>query len=256
MVRALVRSRADRLVANSMAVAQNMVGMRHADWVDVVPNAVDATFFEERRAPAEARRHLGLPETGLLLGVPGTLRPMKGHPFLFDALGVMAPRFAALTVVVTGGGDPPYEAELRRRAERVGGGHVQIRFLGPVDDMPAFYRACDAVCIPSRAEPFGRTVIEAFAVGAPVVASAVGGILEIVEDGETGLLAPYGDIATLATQLGRLLEDASLRDRLRVRARDDAYANYRSEVYKARLNRIAAETARHVAEVAAGSVTL
>ena len=63
----------------------------------------------------------------------------------------------------------------------------RIHFVGWVEDMPAFYRACDMVCIPSRAEPFGRTAIEAFAVGTPVVATAVGGLQEIVEDERTGL---------------------------------------------------------------------
>src|SRR5690606_9152373 len=91
---------------------------------------------------------------------------------------------------------------------------AHVRFLGTVDQMPAFYRACDVVCIPSSSEPFGRTVIEAFATGTPVVATAVGGIPEIVAHGETGLLVTYGDKASLAEAIGQVLVDENLRGRL------------------------------------------
>ena len=101
--------------------------------------------------------------------------------------------------------------------------------------MPSFYRACDLACIPSRAEPFGRTVIEAFAAGVPVIATAVGGIAETVDDEETGLLVPYGNDQLLTDALERLTADDALRERIRTRARTVARKEYHERVYKQRI---------------------
>jgi glycosyltransferase involved in cell wall biosynthesis len=98
--------------------------------------------------------------------------------------------------------------------------------------MPAFYRACDLVCIPSRAESFGRTAIEAFAAETPVVATAVGGLQEIVTDGETGLLVEYGETEELAEAMGRLLERPDLREEMAERARQVGEMKYHERVYK------------------------
>lgn len=237
-VRACIRTRATRLVVNSEAVARNMLGPS-ASPVDVVPNAVNASFFEHTGDQQTARRKLGLPEQGTLLGVPGTLRPMKGHPFFFNALRDLGD--ADLVVAVTGGGTSAYTQELKALTERLGVA-AQVRFMGYVEDMRSFYRACDLVCIPSVAEPFGRTVIEAFAAGTPVVATAVGGIRETVVDGHTGMLVAYGDTKALANRLRQVVEDAALRETLRANALAKATEAYHESVYKARICRIAAET--------------
>jgi glycosyltransferase involved in cell wall biosynthesis len=101
--------------------------------------------------------------------------------------------------------------------------------------MPAFYRACDLACIPSRAEPFGRTAIEAFAVGTPVVASTVGGLQEILTDGETGVLVPYGDETALADSLRRLLASPDLRQKICTNARREAEEKYHEHKYEERV---------------------
>jgi glycosyltransferase involved in cell wall biosynthesis len=107
--------------------------------------------------------------------------------------------------------------------------------LGWVEDMPAFYRACDLVCIPSRAEPFGRTAIEAFAVGTPVVATEVGGLQETVTDGGTGLLVQYGNEESLAIAIVRLLESTGLRRQFAEAARHAAKEKYAEHDYKKRV---------------------
>jgi glycosyltransferase involved in cell wall biosynthesis len=111
----------------------------------------------------------------------------------------------------------------------------QVRFLGVVQAMPQLYRACDVVCIPSVAEPFGRTAIEAFAVGTPVAASAVGGLRETIEHEETGLLVEYGDVAGLSRALWRLLDDASLRHRLAFAAAAVAASRYSAQRHQTAL---------------------
>jgi D-inositol-3-phosphate glycosyltransferase len=105
--------------------------------------------------------------------------------------------------------------------------------------MPAFYRACDIVCIPSVAESFGRTVIEAFACGTPVVATAVGGIREIVTHEQTGLLVDYGDEKNLAEAVRLMLERDRLRNEVKANARRRAEALYAEGCYQQRLVGIA-----------------
>jgi glycosyltransferase involved in cell wall biosynthesis len=95
--------------------------------------------------------------------------------------------------------------------------------------------------VPSRAEPFGRVVIEAFAAGVPVVGSAVGGIRETVRHEQTGLLVPYGDDEQLAQAILRLLGDVRLRERLVAEARRQAEAEYRQDVYQDTIAAIAEE---------------
>ncbi|QXD16186.1 glycosyltransferase family 4 protein [Rhodocaloribacter litoris] len=240
LVRRIIARLPDRLVAPSRAIAENLLGAA-AEQVTLVPNAAGRRFFEEERTRGEARRVLRLPENGLILGVPGTLRPMKGHTFFFEAVASLAARYPSLTLAITGHGAEAYEQALQARVQELGLAG-RTRFLGSIANMPAFYRACDVVCVPSRAEPFGRTVIEAMAVGTPVVATAVGGIREIVRHEETGLLVPYGDHTALASALDRLLGDADLRARLVEAARRDACERFHERVYQTRLGDLVSQT--------------
>jgi glycosyltransferase involved in cell wall biosynthesis len=230
LVRHVIVRLADRLVAPSRVIAENLLGPR-AECVTVAPNAAEARFFEETRTPAEARRSLGLPEAELLVGVPGTLRPVKGHAFFFDAVPPLVEAFPSLCLAVTGDGSEAYVHEIRTRVQSLGLSD-RTRFLGSVTDMPAFYRACDVVCVSSRSESFGRTVIEAMAVGTPVVATAVGGIREIVRDGETGLLVPYGDRAALTEAIHQMLLRPELREKVARAAREDARGRFHERKYQ------------------------
>jgi glycosyltransferase involved in cell wall biosynthesis len=231
-----VRHCTDRVVANSEATARNLLG-RWAEEATVIPNAVGAAFFEEARNRREARAMFDLPPDVPIVGVPGTLRPMKGHMFFFEAVAPVLRERPELQVAVTGGGDEEFVARLEEWL-RGQGVRDQVELLGWVEDMPVFYRACDLVCVPSRAEPFGRTAIEAFATGTPVVATAVGGLEGIVTDGETGLLVPYGDEEALAGAVRRLLDAPDLRQTIAKNAYVDGEEKYHERVYKDRIRSI------------------
>jgi len=236
------RGLADRVVVNSSAVAANLLGATGSCGAVVVPNAVEANFFTPPSAAA-ARVDLGLSLEDTVIGVPGSLRPMKGHPFFFRAVAPILRSRADLVVAVSGTGEAPYVREVRALCEELGLTD-RVRFLGDQPDMRSFYAACDVVCVPSVAEPFGRTVIEAFAAGVPIVATEVGGIPETLEHGRTGLLVPYGDEAALRDALTRLLDDGSLRQRLADAAQDRAAAEFPASRYKARLRDVVEEARR------------
>lgn len=215
------------VVANSNAVLENVLGEAGHRKGRVIYNAVDARFLDESRSRDEARRIFGLPPAAAVVGIPGTLRPMKGHAHAFRALAPLIHAGSVDAVLVSGDGNPGHRERLDRELARLGI-TGSVHFTGSIRDMPAFFRAIDVACVPSRSEPFGRVIIEAQAVGCPVVASAVGGIIEATDQGETALLSPPEDEELLREHVRRSLDggdDVSLRvarARLRVETVFDA----------------------------------
>ncbi len=199
-VRRCLQSLAERVVVISRAVWENVVGSSCQGKTVLIPNAVEDRFFELDLTQAEARQQLGLPLDRLIIGVPGTLRPVKGHEFFLEALPGVVAAVPDVLAAITGDGDPGYRQKLQAHVNASGlASHVN--FLGTVADMATFYRACDVVCIPSRSESFGRTAVEAMAVGTPVVATRVGGLAETITHGETGFLVEYGETDELTRAL-------------------------------------------------------
>ena len=238
LVRYLISHFSSQIICNSHAVAQNLLGPRLANKAEVIPNAVHDAFFKNSASQREARKILGLPLTGKLIGVPGTLRPMKGHPFFFKAAAQLVEQFPDLRIAITGSGEKVYVESLKKIVSEYSI-EESVMFLGSINEMPSFYRACDVVCIPSRGEPFGRVVIEAFASGVPVIATAVGGILENIDHNADGVLVSYGDTSGLATAMGDLIKDQALGERLSRTALEKAKRQYHENAYKENLCRIA-----------------
>ena len=153
--------------------------------------------------PAAERVRLGAPE-GLLALYVGILSERKGADVFAAGLELAAP--AGWYGVMLGEGP---------LAERIAALHPSVRLMppAPTAEVAAWMRTADVVVVPSRREPLGLAAVEALACGTPVVASKVGGLREVVRDGENGLLIPADDPGALAEALRRLL-DAALRARL------------------------------------------
>jgi glycosyltransferase involved in cell wall biosynthesis len=173
--------------------------------VSVLPNpAPDIPPLPSRD---ELRVELGM--DGDTLVFAGRLGPQK-------ALGVALGALADLPdVVLVVAGDGPERAAAEARAGELGVGG-RARFLGsvPRDTVLRLFRAADASLLPSAWENFPHTVVESLAVGCPVIATAVGGVPEVVRDGENGLLVAPNDSAALAAAISRFFADAELRARL------------------------------------------
>jgi glycosyltransferase involved in cell wall biosynthesis len=151
------------------------------------------------------------------IGTAARLEFVKGLPFLFQAAGALQGRHPDLRIEVAGSGS--CEPRLRLLASRLGLAE-SISFLGWRQDVDALHRRWQVFAQPSIHEGFGLAALEAMASGLPVVASATGGLPELVEDGVTGFVVPVGDVDALADRLGRLLEDEELRVRMGQAARD------------------------------------
>ena len=166
----------------------------------------------------------GTPSAGSLLSVAAVI-PGKGHDVLLDALAPLAGLRWQSTCVGSLERDPAFVERLRRRV-REGGMESRVRFAGPQveADLTRSYAAADVLVLPSRAESYGMVITEALARGLPVVAAHVGGVPEALGHGadgtRPGLLVPADDPAALRDALRSWLEDAGLRRRLRVAARE------------------------------------
>jgi glycosyltransferase involved in cell wall biosynthesis len=202
--------------------------------VSVLPNAAPAVA--ELRPRSELRNELGF--DGPTLGFAGRLTTAKALDVAFQALA----RVPDVSLAVAG--DGPDRAALERRAHGLGL-NGRVAFLGaqPRERVLELFRAADASLLSSSWENFPHTVVEALAAGTPVIATAVGGIPEVVRDGENGLLVPAGDPDALAEAIRRYFADPELRERLQAQAAPSV-AEYDSELLLAQIEARLAEAAR------------
>ncbi|MCK6449556.1 MAG: glycosyltransferase [Alphaproteobacteria bacterium] len=193
--------RCDHLVGNTEDIVEHIVA---AGWprerAHYLPNFVDA-------APAAEpvpRAAFGTPGQAAVLLALGRLHVNKGFDVLLRALATLPDAVLWLA------GAGPEEAALKRLAHELGLGE-RVRFLGWRDDVAALFAAADVFVCPSRHEPLGNVVIEAWAHGVPVVAAAAQGPAALVRGGVSGLLVPVDDAPALAAAISRALGDADLR---------------------------------------------
>jgi glycosyltransferase involved in cell wall biosynthesis len=142
-------------------------------------------------------------EAGRLVCV-GRLIPIKGHEVLFRAFAEARAELPSLQLDLAGAG--PLEPELRAQAVALGVGEA-VRFLGAVTPIGPVYESAAVTIVPSLGEGFGMVALEAMERGRPVIASAVGGLPEILTDGETGLVVPPGDASALSDAIVALVAD-------------------------------------------------
>jgi glycosyltransferase involved in cell wall biosynthesis/Na+/melibiose symporter-like transporter len=202
------------VVAISRAVADQFAGS--AVPVTLVYNGIPLERFTPGNPPADLRAKLRLTAEHEVVCVVGRLAPWKGHRTLLEALATLRrrrPRAALIVVGEVAFWDAAYETELHELARSLGLEDC-VRWVGFREDVPDLLRLCDVFVLPSVDEPFGRALIEAMAVGKPVIATRSGGVPEVVLDGETGLLVQPGNVAELAAAMERLLTDRELAARM------------------------------------------
>jgi len=189
-----------------------------ADRVSVIPN-----FAPEARATSVSRAALDTPDDAPLLLALGRLHRNKGFDVLIGALARLPEHYLWL------GGDGPLADELRDLA-KARGVSQRVRFLGWRDDTAALFAAADIFVCPSRHEPFGNIVIEAWMQGVPIVAAASEGPGTLIEDGKSGILVPLEDEKAMADALAALARDRALAERLAEAGRQTYEAGYTPEV--------------------------
>lgn len=218
---------ASRIIAATSAEYAQLLWLYQADVnkISIISPGVDVGKFYPIPAD-EAKEYIGMPPCERMLLFVGRIEPLKGLDVLIEAIGIMHqnevlkenPFCLAIIGGNTGDGEEHPDAEMSRirvLTEQHGLSNL-VTFLGKrsQDSLPYYYSAAEAVVVPSQYESFGMVALEAMACGTPVVASQVGGLAYLVQDGITGYTVPVDEPGELANRLTLLLQDKNLRDQL------------------------------------------
>ena len=223
----LANWKAKRVIVNS-AITGRVFALAGGDAtrVSIAYPGIDAEPFGAVSSDviAATRAELGA-GTSPLIGLFGRLSRWKGQAVFIDAIAQL-PHAVGVIVGAALFGEEAYAAELFRKVEALGL-TGRIRFLGFRNDIPALMRSVDVIVHSSIApEPFGRVVVEGMLAGTPVVASAAGGVLEIINNGKTGWLYEPGDVDALSKTLRTVLENLAQSARIAAAGQEHARATF------------------------------
>jgi glycosyltransferase involved in cell wall biosynthesis len=236
---------AHRVVCVSHSVREKAVACRLVDRERAVVfgagscNGVDVSRFaptpERVRRAAELRRQFGIPADAPVAMFIGRLTYDKGICELLHAFLQIENRFPQLRLLLVGSfedGDP-LPAGIRKRLET----HERVILAGPVNDPAPYYAIADVLILPSHREGLPTVVLEGHAAGKPVIGAAATGIVDLLVDGETGLLFPVGDVPALAEAMARIIEDKALAGKLALAGQEQVKRNFRQELIWSSLRR-------------------
>jgi len=154
---------------------------------------------------------LGIPPEMIVVGTVGRLTAVKGQEVLIRAASELIRQGEKIFLVLLGDGE--LRQDLEQLTIRLGIAE-HVHFPGWRPDVPRIMAVCDIFCLSSRNEGMGKVLVEAMAMGKPIIASDIGGIRDIVRSGENGLLVPVGDVAAWAEAIARLCRDPERRRRM------------------------------------------
>ena len=233
-----MQRRSSLVLTNAKAIRDGLIELDQLppDKVCVVYNGVDLDRFDI--APDCEHILPGSEENKLIVLVGNMITDVKGHGVLISAapevIGVHPKAQFALV------GEGAMRSEFERRVQDLGL-QANFRFLGRRSDVPAILACCDVAVLPSLAEGLPNAVLEYLAAGLPVVATALGGNLEIIQDGATGLLVPPQDSQALASALIRLLSDSDLATRIAQAGHEYVKQNFSFERLVAEMDQLYAK---------------
>ncbi len=202
----------DRLIAVSRAIEHKLVDEERTTVpVSLIYNGVDLDRYDHQEACCTLPDEYGMEPGSKIVGVVARLEPEKGHPTLLEAWPAVLRAVPDTYLLIVGEGSRRDALEAQARELQIA---HRVVFTGRRDDVPAVTAALDVAVLPSYREAQGLSVLEAMALSRPVVASNVGGIPEMIEDGVTGLLVPPHDPQALSAAIIRLLRDHPYADTL------------------------------------------
>ena len=195
------------------------------DDITVIPNFVCASDYE--RHPVDELRKTLAPNGEPLLVHVSNFRPVKRPVDCVEIFARVLKKVTNVRLVMVGDGSERMNVEHRARCLGI---YEKCSFVGKQPNIVDYLSASDVLLLPSEQESFGLAALEAMACEVPVIASRVGGIPEVVTDGETGFLSEVGDVEKMAEDAARLLADADLRRSMGRRARESALSRYRTDI--------------------------
>lgn len=179
--------------------------------IETLHHGLDHAAIDQLRSSDGVREEFGIPDDAPLVGTVANFRVWKGHSVLLEAAVRVRQAVPEVRFILVGHG--PLESKIRRQVHQLGLDGTVI-FSGARDDAPRVAGACDLFALPSLSEGLAIALIEAMALGKPAVVTRVGGLIEVVDHGEHGLVVDPGSPGALADAIITLLHDAELRHRL------------------------------------------
>src|SRR6266851_772525 len=228
MERLLARC-SDRIIAVSEQVKQDLVryGVAPPEKISVIPLGFDLQpFLDSGEHRGALHRELGLTNGARLIGIVGRIFPIKNHRLFLEAAARVAAEERSAHFVVVGDGVLRPEMEAHARGLGIAD---RVTFTGWRRDLPRIYPDLDVLVVSSRNEGTPVSAIEAMASACPVVATRVGGLPDLIEDGETGRLVPSEDAPALAAAILHVLREPDAARRLAEAARADVRERFRAE---------------------------
>jgi len=220
---AVLRCRDRWAVSASAAEALSRTLNIPQDSVGVLDNGVDTDRYHPTSDGPTLREGLDLPADRLVFLSAGSLKPVKGHQVLLEAMRRLGDDAQRATLVVAGAD------HLDKRLHRWAETHLadcDVRFVGQRADLSPWYQTADVFVLPSLWEGMSNALLEAMACGLPCIATRVGGNLDAVDEGVTGLLVEPGDAEALCGAMRRMMDDVSLRGACGTAARDRAQRRF------------------------------
>jgi sugar transferase (PEP-CTERM/EpsH1 system associated) len=225
-------SAANRVLSVSSRLAERMTSEMRVDAgrITTIRNGVDLERFRPGNR-ADARASLALKDRSVIVGTVGRLVPVKDHATLLEAVALLRRRGIDAKFVLSG--DGPLNASIRARASALGISD-NVHLLGHREDVETVLAALDVFVLSSLSEGLSNTILEAMAMGLPVVATRVGGADELVRDGLTGVLVPPHAPREMADGLAQLLQDGQARQAMGAAGRARVEAEFALSVMVAR----------------------
>lgn len=219
----LLRNLTDQAIAISEAVKVSCVNKRNIseEKLIVLHNGIPLEDFavpDESRIQKE-RNRLGIKRESNVIGTVARLREEKGVKYLIQSAVKILDAFPDAVFLIVG--DGPLRKELVNLAKKLGL-EYKVVFAGFCEDIPSILSIIDIVAVPSISEGLGIAVLEAMAMGKPIVATSVGGIIEILKDGETGLLIPPKNPSILADKIIYLINNKNEARRIGLNAKEES----------------------------------
>ncbi len=230
----LIAHGAAAVIANSRYTAARLGSHRRR--FRIVSNAVDLERFDPAALDGSAvRAELGIDPSAFVAAVIGQLTPWKGQDLAIRAVAELVATRPEIRLLIVGStkfasastryDNVAFEAKLRELVAALGIEHI-VRFLGEREDAPQLLAASDLLLAPSWEEPFGRSIIEAMAMGVPVIATEIGGPSEFIRHEVDGLLLPPTQIERWVAEMGALIGAPGRRSQIGARGRETALARF------------------------------
>jgi glycosyltransferase involved in cell wall biosynthesis len=207
---------ANKIITNSKATARRFSWLKDQNKIVTIYNGLDLKSFDENNDGLKIKKELSIKDEVIIIGTIAKLQPKKGIHILLNAAPQIIKKFPSVKFLIVGDAPEAEVSYLKQLKSLIKKLNISKHVILPGfrNDISQIMKVIDIFVLTSFSESFGRVLIEAMAASKPIIASNVGGIPEVVTDGEAGILVPAAKVDVLAEKMNHLLQDKNLREQM------------------------------------------